>query len=871
MVRDSEGLSSDYSDFHPDFLDLDEVKYELMIRGIQDIDSPSEQRRALRNILSREQDPEGLVVEAVIASLNPDGEFSSCWDKLEMIRVEFNEHPLEEHVRRRTRARLQWLKTRLVRNRSREIGDTGRFDTLLRDLETFLQDCNRRETSEREIDEMLADMSLTGVNEYRREPVRTSSMNRSASEGRQPSSRHQMELQPSRLGNSREKENEFRQVPVVERRIGEILNTTRNSGGPNGSVEGLLAERYLGRTSMEYEPGLQVSGSGLESRQATGAVPKGSKDPVEGTGNRYERNDVHQGTSSSLENCLEIPVLSTRRSRSQSNVDQHHQITDKRIERSLSSIGSREWPIENTPRLRGSETDIHAMRTQGPYERATAPPMSAQSQRISNDRPRVSFEPADIARSGHYHSSFEPAEIARSGQCRSSFEQAEIARSGQYRSSLEPADIARSRQYRSSWEPADIARPEQYRSSFEQAGIARSGQYRSVRESTENTSLGQNRRSWEQANMARSEPNIGSFARPIFDRQSPNYSDEWHRGTREWTDSAARPFRHPEQYREWDRQYGSRREETESGLRRNEWENVERHPNSNWHDDYEPYRRSYFDEEGPRNRPTFWNQQRYNPQRYRDSHYKSPIAKWNITKFDGSEKELPRFLSNVRQWAMDEGLSKEELFYNKMHLFTGDAADFLTTSNHIRTWDQLVLELTRYCLGSTSDRDTLRKIEQKRQRDENAGVFCTRMEILLQSLRRPLEDQEMVEIIIYGLRPEVRQALAGVVTIRDVKELKVAAQRAEKLLQCSNRDFYEVEAVRADPQKKPTFEKSKDHDKRDEVESPEKKGHCYRCGIWGHHQNTCKFSRAKCHKCEKAGITSPQCSNCSGNGKGRSQ
>lgn len=73
---------------------------------------------------------------------------------------------------------------------------------------------------------------------------------------------------------------------------------------------------------------------------------------------------------------------------------------------------------------------------------------------------------------------------------------------------------------------------------------------------------------------------------------------------------------------------------------------------------------------------------------------------------------------------------------------------------------------------------------------------------MFQGLRRPLDDQEKVEIMIAGMRPEIRQALAGIISIQDGKDLRVAAQRAEKLLRCSDhQDLYGVEAVMADPSK----------------------------------------------------------------------
>lgn len=104
-------------------------------------------------------------------------------------------------------------------------------------------------------------------------------------------------------------------------------------------------------------------------------------------------------------------------------------------------------------------------------------------------------------------------------------------------------------------------------------------------------------------------------------------------------------------------------------------------------------------------------------------------------------------------------MSKEELFRSRVHLFSGYAADFVAMSTHIHSWDQLIFELTRYCLWSTSDTDVLQKIEQKRQGAENAAVYYTCIDLMFQSLRRPINEQEQVEIIIVGIRPEIRQSL----------------------------------------------------------------------------------------------------------------
>lgn len=192
-------------------------------------------------------------------------------------------------------------------------------------------------------------------------------------------------------------------------------------------------------------------------------------------------------------------------------------------------------------------------------------------------------------------------------------------------------------------------------------------------------------------------------------------------------------------------------------------------------------------QEGPDRAQEHSQHNRYSSVPFDVAKKKIPVSKWSITKFDGSGEELPRFLSSVTQYAIAEETSKSEVFRNRVHLFTGDAADFIRDASYSETWDELVDELTEYCLGTTLDTDLLRKIERKRQGPESCSVFCTRMELSFKTLRTPLPEQARVKIILRGMKSPVKKALAGL-GLFSVREVRSAAQEVEQVLSSSGID-----------------------------------------------------------------------------------
>lgn len=65
---------------------------------------------------------------------------------------------------------------------------------------------------------------------------------------------------------------------------------------------------------------------------------------------------------------------------------------------------------------------------------------------------------------------------------------------------------------------------------------------------------------------------------------------------------------------------------------------------------------------------------------YISSHRSTSISKWKFEIFDGRVENWPRFRILVGKYAEAEGVSSAELFRNRIHLFSGDAVDFVAVS-----------------------------------------------------------------------------------------------------------------------------------------------------------------------------------------------
>lgn len=249
---------------------------------------------------------------------------------------------------------------------------------------------------------------------------------------------------------------------------------------------------------------------------------------------------------------------------------------------------------------------------------------------------------------------------------------------------------------------------------------------------------------------------------------------------------------------------------------------------------------------------------------------RSPVWKWKIQKFDGHESNLSRFLTLVGHYAVAEGATDEDLFRNRIHLFTGDAADFVATHANVQTWAELVEELCQYVLGSNSDYDRIRIIERKKQGAESCAIFITRMDMLFRNMRQIPDEQQRIHIIMRGFKSHIRQALAGNTSLRTLSDLRSAAQQVENV--CTGlREVHAVDQTPTEKPRGPPYRSSgrraaRTRDKDREESNPREFVVCFRCGQRGHYRNECTNSpKLCCHGCGREGVFQSECPECQGN------
>lgn len=196
-----------YRDRVADLVDLDEVDYELQIRGVSGITSTSEKRKALRTIFASAQDPEESVEEAVIASLNPDLEYSKCSDKLGIIRMELQEYIEDEHIRRRSRARLLLLRLRSRRNACHDVFTGRRFDKIIEETEALESLCDAPLEEVTSLDQNLERLTLSDKR-IQGSLLRGPEEGRINSEDRQESLNRRVDFRPNPLDPERSERND---------------------------------------------------------------------------------------------------------------------------------------------------------------------------------------------------------------------------------------------------------------------------------------------------------------------------------------------------------------------------------------------------------------------------------------------------------------------------------------------------------------------------------------------------------------------------------------------------------------------------------------------------------------------------------------
>lgn len=251
-----------------------------------------------------------------------------------------------------------------------------------------------------------------------------------------------------------------------------------------------------------------------------------------------------------------------------------------------------------------------------------------------------------------------------------------------------------------------------------------------------------------------------------------------------------------------------------------------------------------------------------------------PIAKWAIEKFDGKPETWTRFLAKIRRFSEAEGITEGELLQGSIHLFKGDALDWIL-NNRPKSWNILVEEMSQFVHGTKSDLERLREISKQKQGRENCSTFIQRLLLQFQDLRIELTEEEKIDYILRGLKPELGASLAANILLTSVKDVEKAATRMERIIGKSSQirmvDALETEdkevAAFAGKANNPSKNQSKwspRPQRRSEVdEKPKKKIFCYKCGEPSHIAIGCRNPPALfCRKCGYKDRDEKDCPDC---------
>lgn len=269
----------------------------------------------------------------------------------------------------------------------------------------------------------------------------------------------------------------------------------------------------------------------------------------------------------------------------------------------------------------------------------------------------------------------------------------------------------------------------------------------------------------------------------------------------------------------------------------------------------------------------------YRPERAQEPprRFGLPIAKWNIEKFDGKPECLALFLAKLDRYAQAEGATPNDLLQGSVHLFTGRALAWVLNVE-VTTWDELKRELTRYVHGASTDRERMTAIEKMKQGSESAADYINDVLLQFRSLRVQPEEQEKVDIILQGLRPNIGVALASNITLNTVRDVQVAAMRVERIIK-AQRSVGFVETVNSipatvDPDVPEGFVEAFDQRSRNGQRfrragtpppsrdgSADRKVRCFNCGLYGHRTEECR-GPLTCWGCGAVNVRQTDCTFC---------
>lgn len=267
------------------------------------------------------------------------------------------------------------------------------------------------------------------------------------------------------------------------------------------------------------------------------------------------------------------------------------------------------------------------------------------------------------------------------------------------------------------------------------------------------------------------------------------------------------------------------------------------------------------------------------------------ISSWEI-KFDGSPNlSVENFIYRVECQTIDTlGGDFQLLCSHLQNLFTKEARNWYwryRRSKEKITWSELCAALRKeYSLGK-SDTDIKESMRARKQGiNESFDEYKNAILKIAEELKRPISEEELVEIVQRGLRPRVRQQLLYVPINGSMSALRQCCIKGESLIsELSKTNIgnlggpFKTSATQQALGKRNIQELElnseelvgEEHQLITEVEEIAKRGKltCWNCRKEGHTYFDCLEERSLfCYGCGAIGVYKPNCVKClSGNGR----
>ncbi|XP_055613020.1 uncharacterized protein LOC129759569 [Uranotaenia lowii] len=162
-----------------------------------------------------------------------------------------------------------------------------------------------------------------------------------------------------------------------------------------------------------------------------------------------------------------------------------------------------------------------------------------------------------------------------------------------------------------------------------------------------------------------------------------------------------------------------------------------------------------------------------------------PVTDWKL-RYDGRDegRHLNRFITEIEFLSEAEGISKETLFHESIHLFAGDARSWFIEgkkNRQFRSWNELVAELKLEFQPPEMDFNYEQQAVNRRQkRGEKFQDFYNALMEIFGRMADPPTEERIFQIMFRNLRADYKNSLV-VKGVRTLHSLRVWGRKLDSV------------------------------------------------------------------------------------------